>query len=209
MKNLNSPFSARQVKQTRAKARRATVRAPARKSQRPITRDVLEQLPAICRGSRCDCRDRVILMLGWASGSGRRSEITGLMFEDVSPKEFDEKSLVWISLLETKSETPRLVLKGRADQVLVHWIEVGGITDGPLFRPVSKADCLPKRRLSPDAIYQSVKHRLRFVCLAGGLRLATWATLGLPDSGRTGRRPNPGRHAPLSASLHGPATEIL
>ncbi len=169
MKNLTSPFGAPQVKQARSKARRAAARPPAPKSQHPITRNVLEQLLTTCRGSRRDCRDRAILMLGWASGGRRRSEITGLMFEDVSLKEFDVKGLVWISLLETKTttkgETPRLVLKGRAAQALAHWIEAGGIEDGPLFRPVSKADRVLKRRLSPDAIYQIVKHRLKLADL--------------------------------------------
>ncbi|WP_300074511.1 tyrosine-type recombinase/integrase [uncultured Ruegeria sp.] len=172
MKNLTSPFGSPQVKQARAKARRAAARAPAPKSAHPITRDVLEQLLATCRGPRRDCRDRAILMLGWASGGRRRSEITGLMREDVSLKEFEEKGRVWISLLETKTttkgETPRLVLKGRAAQALVHWIEVGQITDGALFRPVSKADRVLKRRLSPDAIYQIVKHRLALAGLPGG-----------------------------------------
>jgi integrase len=108
-------------------------------------------------------------MLGWASGGRRRSEITGLMRGDLSLKEFSAKGLVWISLIETKTthkgETPRLVLKGRAAQALVHWIEVGGIKDGALFRPISKADRVLKRRLSPDAIYQIVKHRLRLAGL--------------------------------------------
>ena len=172
MKNLESPFNTPQVKQARAKARHAAARPPAPKSQHPITRDVLEQLLATCRGSRRDCRDRAILMLGWASGGRRRSEITGLMREDVSLKEFDTSGVIWLSLLETKTtakgETPRLVLKGRAAQALVHWIEVGDIQDGPLFRPVSKADRVLKRRLSPDAIAQIVRHRLKLAGLPEG-----------------------------------------
>ena len=150
MKNLPSPFEAPQVKQARAKARRAAARPPAPKSAHPITRDVLEQLLATCRGSRRDCRDRAILMLGWASGGRRRSEITALMREDVSLKEFGKSGVIWLSLLETKTtqkgETPRLVLKGRAAQALVHWIEVGQIKDGPLFRPISKADRVLNRQ---------------------------------------------------------------
>ncbi|WP_109314041.1 tyrosine-type recombinase/integrase [Ruegeria sp. AU67] len=169
MKNLESPFGSPQVNQARSKARRAAARPPTPKSAHPITRDILELLLATCRGSRRDCRDRAILILGWASGGRRRSEITGLMFEDVSLKEFGEKSLVWISLLETKTtakgKTPPLVLKGRAALALVHWIEVGQIKNGPLFRPVSKADRVLKRRLSPDGIYQIVKHRLRLAGL--------------------------------------------
>ena len=87
-------------------------------------------------------------------------------------KELDDKGLIWLSLLETKTtpkgDTPRLVLKTRAAQALVHWIEVGGITDGPLFRPISKADNVLKRRLSPDAIYQIVKYRLKLAGLPEG-----------------------------------------
>ncbi len=169
MKNLPSPFEAPQVKQARAKARRAAARPPAPKSAHPITRDVLEQLLATCSGSRRDCRDRAILMLGWASGGRRRSEITALMREDVSLKEFAKSGVIWLSLLETKTtqkgETPRLVLKGRAAQALVHWIEVGQIKDGPLFRPISKADRVLNRRLSPDAVAQIVKHRLKLAGL--------------------------------------------
>ena len=164
MKNLASPFDTPQVKQARSKARRAAARPPAPKSAHPITRDILEQLLATCHGSCRDCRDRALLMLGWASGGRRRSEITALMREDVSLKAFEKEGLVWLSLLETKTtakgETPRLVLKGRAAQALVHWIEVGEISNGPLFRPISKADRVLKRRLSPDAVYQIVKHRL-------------------------------------------------
>ena len=169
MKNLPSPFEAPQVKQARVKARRAAARPPAPKSSHPITRDVLEQLLATCRGSRRDCRDRALLMLGWASGGRRRSEITALMREDVSLEEFGKSGVIWLSLLETKTtqkgETPRLVLKGRAAQALVHWIEVGQIKDGPLFRPISKADRVLNRRLSPDAVAQIVKHRLKLAGL--------------------------------------------
>ncbi len=172
MKNLASPFDAPQVKQARAKARRAAARPQAPKSAHPITRDILEQLLATCRGSRRDCRDRAVLMLGWASGGRRRSEIAGLMREDVSLKEFDKNGVLWLSLLETKTtikgETPRLVLKGRAAQALVHWIEVAQIKDGPLFRPISKADRVLSRRLSPDAIAQIVRHRLKLAGLPEG-----------------------------------------
>ncbi|WP_170432847.1 site-specific integrase [Ruegeria arenilitoris] len=172
MKNLASPFDAPQVKQARARARRAAARPPTPKSQHPITRDVLEQLLATCQDSQRDCRDRALLMLGWASGGRRRSELTGLMREDVSLKDFDKSGVAWITLQDTKTtpkeETPRLVLKGRAAQALVHWIEVAEIDEGPLFRPVSKSDRVLTRRLSPDAVAQIVKRRLKLAGLPEG-----------------------------------------
>ena len=164
MKNLVSPFDSPLIKQSRAKGRRANATNRTPKSAHPITRPVLEAMLETCRGSMRDCRDRAILMLGFASGGRRRSEITALMREDVDLREFSTKGIVRLSLLETKTtikgETPRLVLKGRAAQTLMHWIEVAEIKDGPLFRPISKADRVLKRRLTGDAIYQIVRRRL-------------------------------------------------
>ncbi|WP_420583513.1 hypothetical protein [Ruegeria sp.] len=60
------------------------------------------------------------------------------------------------------------MLKTRAAQALAHWIAVGQIEDGPLFRPISKADRVLTRRLSPDAISQIVRHRLKLAGLPEG-----------------------------------------
>ncbi|MDO6481889.1 tyrosine-type recombinase/integrase [Shimia thalassica] len=164
MKNLESPFEAPLIKQARTKGRKAAAKAPAPKSAHPITREVLEALLETCDGSLRGIRDRALLMLGWASGGRRRSEITGLLREDVSLKEFQSKSLIWIQLVESKTtlkgETPRLVLKGRAAQALYHWIEVAEIEDGGLFRAISKSGRALPRRLGPDAVYQIVRKRL-------------------------------------------------
>ncbi len=164
MKNLASPFEAPLIRQARAKARRAAARPPAPKSANPITREVLEKLLGTCDHSLRGIRDRAILMLGWASGGRRRSEITGLMRADVSLKDFADQGLVWISMLETKTTvkgtTPRLVIKGRPAKALAFWIETALITDGPLFRPITINDDPLDRGLSPDAIYQIIQKRL-------------------------------------------------
>lgn len=164
MRNFESPFDAPLIKQARAKGRKAAAKAPAPKSAHSITRDVLEEMLATCDGSLRGMRDRALLMLGWASGGRRRSEITSLMLEDVSLKEFQSKGLIWIQMVESKTtlkgETPRLVLKGRAAQALVHWIEAAEITEGGLFRAISKSGRTLPRQLSPDAVYQIVAKRL-------------------------------------------------
>ena len=164
MKNVSSPFEAPLIRQARAKARRAAARPRAPKSANPITREVLEAMLATCDHSLRGIRDWAILMLGWASGGRRRSEITGLMRADVSLKDYEDKGLVWISMLETKTtvkgSTPRLVLKGRAAKAVAFWIETALIDDGPLFRPITINDDPLDRGLSPDAIYQIVQKRL-------------------------------------------------
>ncbi|MFC2970471.1 tyrosine-type recombinase/integrase [Acidimangrovimonas pyrenivorans] len=164
MRNLASPFEAPGIAQARAKARRAAARPPAPKSANPITRPVLEQMLASCDASLRGRRDRALLMLGWASGGRRRSEIAGLMRADVTLDDFQTDRLVWLQLVETKTtlkgKTPKLVLKGRAAAALVDWIAAAGIEDGPLFRPISRADRPLPRRLSPDGVAQIVKRRL-------------------------------------------------
>ena len=165
MRNLVSPFSAPLVQQARQKARRANARPRIPKSAKPITRDVLETLLASCDDTHRGIRDRAMLMLAFASGGRRRSEVTGLNVEDIGRDDFAAKGLVWIRLLETKTtrkdQAPKLPMKGRAARALVHWLEVTGITTGPLFRPISKSDRPLSRRLASDALRTILRHRLK------------------------------------------------
>jgi len=160
MRNLTSPFEAPLLRQARAKARRAAARPSAPKSNNPITLEVLEKLLASCPPSLRGTRDRAILMLGWASGGRRRSEITGLHVEDITL----DDDLIHIRLLETKTTakgaTPKLLLKGRAAQALRDWLQASRLTKGPLFRPISKSGTVLGRPLHPDAIRQILKRLL-------------------------------------------------
>lgn len=176
MRNLPSPFEAPLLRQARAKARRAAARPRAPKSANPITRDILEAMLATCNASHRGLRDRAILMLGWASGGRRRSEITGLMRADLDTTDFAANGILWLRLSETKTtakgSAPRLVLKGRPAKAVMHWITVAGITDGPLFRPVSRTDRVLDRALAPDAIRQVVAARLEQAGYAPGFAAA-------------------------------------
>ena len=164
MKNLPSPFDAPLIRQARAKARRAASRERQRKSENPITREVLEAMLATCDHSHRGQRDRACLMLGWASGGRRRSEIVALNREDIDDREMAEKGLIRIRLLTTKTTgpdmAPRLPLKGRAAQAVMGWIALAGIARGPLFRPVSLADRPLPRRLTGAGLREIVRHRL-------------------------------------------------
>ncbi|WP_068298535.1 tyrosine-type recombinase/integrase [Pararhodobacter sp. CCB-MM2] len=164
MRNLPSPFAAPLVAQARQKARRANAAPRVPKSPRPVTRDVLTALLGTCDDSHRGIRDRAMLSLAFASGGRRRSEVTALDVSDLSLAEFEARGLVWLRLLETKTtrkaDAPRLPLKGPAARALMHWLEVTGLTSGPLFRPVSRADRVLKRRLAPDAMRVILRHRL-------------------------------------------------
>jgi integrase len=169
MRNLPSPFAAPLVQQARQKARRAMARPRVPKSPRPITRDILERLLAICDPSLRGSRDRALLMLAFASGGRRRSEVAALDVADIGLGDFAARGLVWVRLLTTKTtrkdQAPRLPMKGRAARALVHWLEAAGLTEGPLFRPVSAADRALPRRLAPDALRRILRHRLHLAGL--------------------------------------------
>ncbi|WP_225025965.1 tyrosine-type recombinase/integrase [Xinfangfangia pollutisoli] len=164
MRGLASPFAAPLVQQARQKARRANAAPRRPRSPRPITRPVLEALLASCDDSHRGLRDRALLMLAFASGGRRRSEVTALSVDDIGRGDFAARGLLWVRLLETKTtrkdQAPRLPLKGRAAQALMQWLDVTGLREGPLFRPVSKADRVLDRRLAPDALRPILRHRL-------------------------------------------------
>ena len=157
------------MQQARQKARRANARPRSPKSAKPITRAVLETLFASCDDSHRGIRDRAMLMLAFASGGRRRSEVSALNVEDIGRDDFAAKGLLWIRLLETKTtrkdQAPKLPMKGRAARALVHWMEVLGGAKGPLFRPVSKSDRPLPRRLALDALRTILRHRLKLAGL--------------------------------------------
>lgn len=165
MRNLPSPFRAPLVQQARQKSRRANAKPPAPKSARPITRDLLETLLGSCDNTHRGIRDRAMLMLAFGSGGRRRSEVTALDVEDINRSDFAASGVLWLRLLETKTtrkdQAPKLPLKGRAARALLHWLDVAGLKQGPLFRPVSRADRPLPRRLAPDALRVILRHRLR------------------------------------------------
>ena len=164
MRNLPSPFSAPLVSQARQKARRANCSPRRPKSPKPVTRDILEALLATCDDSMRGIRDRAMLMLAFASGGRRRSEVTSLNAEDIFRDDFPSRGHLWVRLLETKTtrkdDAPRLPLKGRPARAVIHWLDVTELRSGPLFRPISKADKPVNRRLAPDALRTILRHRL-------------------------------------------------
>lgn len=166
MKNLASPFEAPLLRQARDRGRRAAARPRQAKSDNPITREILEAMLASCDHSHRGVRDRAVLMLGWASGGRRRSEIAALNRDDIDDAEFAERGILRLRLRTTKTtavgDAPRLPLKGRAARAVMNWIVLADLRAGPLFRPVSLADRPLPRPLSAEGIRNIIARRLEF-----------------------------------------------
>ena len=177
MRNLASPFQPPLVQQARAKARRANARPRARNRPKPVTRDVLETLLATCDASHRGLRDRAMLMLAFASGGRRRSEVTALDVEDIGLDDFRREGPDLDPAAGNQdhqggpgappaAEGPR---RPRAGAL------AGGDTDHRRARCSArsrKSDRPLPRRLAPDALRIILRHRLELAGLPAGLRHA-------------------------------------
>jgi integrase len=169
---------------------RASTRPRQRKSKRAVTRDVLDRLLASCRSDRlADARDRAILLLAFASGGRRRSEVARLRVEqlsDESPVALDPRDpkserlpCLAIQLGRTKTgvadEAERVLLVGPPVEALLEWLERADVSRGPIFRSIDRWEALEERALTPQSINLIVKRR----CALAGLEAKEFSAHGL------------------------------
>ncbi|WP_313606799.1 site-specific integrase [Rhizobium sp.] len=174
-RGLTGAFASPALKSAIRLAVRATPRPRKRKSAKAVTGDVLAKMLATCAsGSLRDLRDRAILMVAFASGGRRRSEIAGLRREQltIEPPIVVEggpplPSLA-IHLGRTKTSGADhdevVYLTGRPVDALNAWMTVAGIETGSVFRKVDRWGNVSKRVLDPKSVNDIVKQR---VALAG------------------------------------------
>lgn len=156
--NLEPPSNAELVKAAMRGVRRVHGVAPTRKA--PATAPTLLTLVAETPATLQGARDRALLLLGFA-GAFRRSELVALRVEDVQL--MDAGALVTIRRSKTDQEgvgRQVAILKGqRACPVaaLMTWLAQAGISEGPLFRPVSKDGTVRPVALTPHSVGRVVK----------------------------------------------------
>jgi len=178
-RGLTGVFSSPALKSAIRLAVRATPRPRKRKSAKAVTGDVLAKLLATCgTDSLRDIRDRAILMVAFASGGRRRSEIAGLRSEQltIEPPIAVENGpplpSLAIHLGRTKtsgSEHDEVVyLTGRPVDALNAWMTAARIESGSVFRKVDRWGNVSKRPLEPSAVNAIVKQRAAMAGLDAG-----------------------------------------
>lgn len=151
------------------------------KSKKAITADILERILTTCKGDKLrrpsliDLRDHAILLLGFASGGRRRSEIASLRFSQISfedpvlaDSEDPQSELLacaTIRLGRTKTEDSssydnQVVIIGRAVTALKDWLQIANITEGAVFRAIDQWNNLKDRALTPQSINAILKTRI-------------------------------------------------
>ena len=206
MRNLPSPFEAPLIAQARSRARRAAARPAAPKSARPITRPVLEAMLATCDGSYRGLRDRAALMLGWASGGRRRSEIVALNRDDLDLGEWEAKGPHPAAAARHQDHRagpgPAPAAEGAAGARGAGLAGTGpdrGRSPLPPDQPVRPRPAPPPYARGPARHRPAPLGAGRLPC---GLCQRPRAAGRLPDPGRPGRRAAAGGHTALAPPLH-------
>jgi integrase len=178
-RGLNGAFASPALKSAIRLAVRAVPRTRARKSAKAVTGDVLAKLLATCApDSLRDLRDRAILMVAFASGGRRRSEIAGLRVEQltVEPPIPVENGAPLPSLAihlgrtkTTSGEQDDVVyLTGRPVEALNVWMTTAKIDSGSVFRGIGRWGTVSKRALDPQSVNAMIKQRAEMAGLEPG-----------------------------------------
>jgi integrase len=202
-RGMDSPMSSPQVRTALRLVVRASLRPRTQKSQRALTRDLLEKMIETCwLGRLRDMRDSALLLAAFASGGRRRSEIARLRVEqliDLDPlRNLDDPDSPALRCIEwrlgrtktgTAEDSNRVLLVGRAADALTSWLKRAKIEKGPVFRRIDRWGKLQKLALSPQSVNLILKRRAALAGLdpkqfsAHGLRsgyLTETARLGIP-----------------------------
>jgi len=143
--------------------RRAKGIAPNGKA--PILTPLLRQMVAALPDDLSGLRDKAMLLIGFA-GAFRRSEIVGLQMRDV---QISNAGLI-VTLRRSKTDQEgasftKGIPIGTSDAtcpkcILEAWLQLAGITSGPLFRPVDRWGHVGDRALSSLGVARAVKRAL-------------------------------------------------
>ena len=112
-------------------------------------------------------RDQAIIMLGFC-GAFRRSELSDLNLEDLTwTKRKDDQDVLIVTVRKSKTDQEGTgqvkVIYPSEDKrycplrLLRKWINLSGITEGPLFRPVRRGGHIQNRRLTTQYIAKIIK----------------------------------------------------
>lgn len=185
-RGLSGAFASPALKSAIRLAVRATPRPRKRKSAKAVTGDVLAKMLATCTSSSLrDLRDRAILMVAFASGGRRRSEIVGLRLEQLTVEPpitvEDGPPLPSLSIHLGRTKTSGsdhdevVYLTGRPVEALNAWIAAARIETGSVFRKVDRWGNVSSRTLDPKSVNDIVKQR----ATTAGLDPAEFSAHGL------------------------------
>jgi site-specific recombinase XerD len=153
-----TPTNSTIVKTTLKGIRRTIGGAPNKKA--PAVAEIMRNMAAAVPPGTGGARDRALLLLGFG-GAFRRSELIGL---DVADLQFEEAGLK-VTIRHSKTDQESMgqtiaIARGNTAcpvKAVRDWLDVAGITEGPLFRAVDKAGKVASKRLTGKTVNVLVK----------------------------------------------------
>ncbi|MBX5186296.1 site-specific integrase [Rhizobium sp. NZLR5] len=178
-RGLDGAFASPALKSAIRLAVRAAPRQRLRKSAKAVTSDVLARLLATCATeSLRDLRDRAILMVAFASGGRRRSEIASLRREQLTvepPIEVrDGPPLPSLAIHLGRTKTSKgeqdevVYLTGRPVEALNAWLAAAKIDTGSVFRAIGRWGTVSRRAIDPQSVNAILKQRAEIAGLEPG-----------------------------------------
>lgn len=135
--------------------------SPAR-GKNPILVADLKKMIRKCPGTLAGARDKAILLTGF-SGALRRSDLVNLDVEDISKADEGLVLMIRKGKTDQKREGRKIGIPFGHDpltcpvRALCEWLEASRITEGPIFRAVTKFDRPRPTRLSSNVVAEIVK----------------------------------------------------
>lgn len=154
-RGLPNPFDQGEMKFILKRASRRQ----GKKKLKAITADVLYDMVKTCGNDPRSQRDRALLMVAFASGGRRRSELVALRVEDLHPVEGGYLA----HLPEHKTQATTILqfpIVGEACEALTAWLTAAGITEGFVFRRITRGGKV-RGQLGARAVYRIVHDRLK------------------------------------------------
>lgn len=182
-----SPTDDHRVKTLLAKARRAqSAKGVAPRKKTAAIAEPLQAMLATCTDGLRGVRDRALLLLTWAGGGRRRSEVIGLQVGDLRRVDAD----TWVYALgATKTHAgPRREkpIKGEAAHAVQAWLTAAQLATGPLFRGLRRGGRVGAQALTGDHVARIVQRRARLANLAGDWGAHSLRSGFVTEAGRQG-----------------------
>ncbi len=164
---LDSPARDPRVAEILKAARRQRARTGGQHQKAAMTVDVLNAVLATCDDSTAGIRDRALLLLAFAAGGRRRSEVAAARVEDL--EEIDREYVLRIRRSKTDQEGAGLAapVAGRAADALRAWLEAAGLDSGRIFRRVSRTGNVFGDGISPYTVARVIQRRAELAGLNG------------------------------------------
>ena len=122
---------------------------------------MLDDMLETCEGGTLmDIRDKAVLLFAWGSGGRRRSEVAAADMKDLVKTDDEYIYTIPKSKTDQTGQGYPVPAKGRVAEALTAWLEASGVTEGPIFRSISKGGEIRGAFADRD-IYRIVKKRLK------------------------------------------------